>query len=275
MTRVTMAEVAEAVGVNKGTVSRALKGDSRISPETRQKIWDTAKKLGYQLNVVASGLSSRRTGMIGAVIERMETPFLGEFLSGVGGVLSRCKMELLLLEADGRATSVQNAVQRLEGRKVDGLIWLGGPSCGAELNVPLICVGGAPREGAFRVALETARALSRVRLLAASRPVLYRRGPDAAMDFLAELDSPQGEGAPFVIWDGLRTLPEGEHPDLVCADSRLARWTGAYCLRYPARELGILSARVLSNLLRENGVRPRVTLVQPPLVTPAGELVVG
>lgn len=278
MARITMAQVAEAVGVNKGTVSRALKGDSRISAETRQKIWDTAKSLGYQLDVVASGLSTRRTGMVGVVLERADVPFLGEFLSGVSGVLSRCKMELLFMEADGLTTSVSNVVRRLEGRKVDGLIWLGSPSHELEtdVNVPFVSVNGRrQRDNCFCVELETGRSAKRIEMLAAGRPVIYRSGEDAVMPFLAELQRSRGQGEPFIIWDGLRQLPEKETPSLVCADIRLARWLNAVCLRYPARELGVLSARVLSNVLRENGVRPHITLVQPPLVSPSGELLVS
>ena len=42
-----MADVAAAAGVNKGTVSRALRGDKRISNETRERIWRIARELGY------------------------------------------------------------------------------------------------------------------------------------------------------------------------------------------------------------------------------------
>ena len=69
MTRVTMADVAAAAGVNKGTVSRALRGDKRISNETRERIWRIARELGYEPDAVASGLSSRRTGVVAVVVE--------------------------------------------------------------------------------------------------------------------------------------------------------------------------------------------------------------
>ena len=129
MARVTMADVALEAGVNKGTVSRALRGDRRISAETRGRVWETAKKLGYELDAVASGLSSRRTGVAAVVLERMDAPWTGEFLSAAAGVLSRCKMELLLFEG-GSASLAANVLRRIEGRKADGLIWFRRPGAG-------------------------------------------------------------------------------------------------------------------------------------------------
>ncbi|MBP9028047.1 MAG: LacI family DNA-binding transcriptional regulator, partial [Aminivibrio sp.] len=51
MAKATMEDVARLAGVNKATVSRALRGDSRISQTTREKVWKTAKELGYRLDL--------------------------------------------------------------------------------------------------------------------------------------------------------------------------------------------------------------------------------
>lgn len=63
--KVKMEDVAKLANVNKATVSRALKGDSRISASTRERVWKAAKALGYQPDAVARGLSSNRTGLLG------------------------------------------------------------------------------------------------------------------------------------------------------------------------------------------------------------------
>lgn len=275
MARVTMADVALKAGVNKGTVSRALRGDRRISAETRGRVWEAAKKLGYELDAVASGLSSKRTGVIGVVLERMDAPWTGEFLSAVAGVLSRCKMELLLFEG-GSASLAANVLRRVEGRKADGLIWFGAQvrELGA-LEIPVVCIGPLACAGQFSVALERESVSARVRALAGRRPVRYRGGPAAVMEFLSELETEMGDGEPFVIWDGPKNPPDGERPDLTCGDERMARLLRANCLRVPVRELGVLAARVLTNAIRGSGVRPAVTLVKTTLVSTAGELILG
>lgn len=46
--KVTIRDVAEAAGVSVGLVSFALNGTGRVSDETRQRIRDAAKRLGYR-----------------------------------------------------------------------------------------------------------------------------------------------------------------------------------------------------------------------------------
>jgi LacI family transcriptional regulator len=55
---VTMAEVAEKVGVSKNTVSLALRGDRRISAKTRESVEKIARDLGYRKNPVVAHLMS-------------------------------------------------------------------------------------------------------------------------------------------------------------------------------------------------------------------------
>ena len=52
--RPTIDNIAREVNVSTATVSRALRGLSNVAPETRQKILDMARELGYQLSPVAT-----------------------------------------------------------------------------------------------------------------------------------------------------------------------------------------------------------------------------
>lgn len=65
MTQPTMADVARLAGVSKNTVSLALRGSPRVSPETCERVGEAARKLGYRLNPAVtrlmSGLRRNRT----------------------------------------------------------------------------------------------------------------------------------------------------------------------------------------------------------------------
>jgi DNA-binding LacI/PurR family transcriptional regulator len=58
-------EVAERAGVSITTVSHALNGKGRISPETRKRVYEIAELLGYQPNATARHLAGGRSGLIG------------------------------------------------------------------------------------------------------------------------------------------------------------------------------------------------------------------
>ena len=94
------------------------------------------------------------------------------------------------------------------------------------------------------------------------------------MDFLAQLaeeNDRDGIDGRFVVWDGVEFSSSEKKPDLICGDERLAKWLDVPCLRFPVRELGVLAARVLVNMIRSVGVRPTMTLVRPPLLSSSGE----
>ncbi len=63
--RITILDVAKASGVTDGTVSRALAGDKRVSPETLKKVLKAAEKLHYQPHLFARSLRLQESHNLG------------------------------------------------------------------------------------------------------------------------------------------------------------------------------------------------------------------
>jgi DNA-binding LacI/PurR family transcriptional regulator len=69
MTRVVgIKDVAQRAGVSVTTVSHALNGKGRISPQTRKRVNEIAEQLGYSPNAIARNLAGGRSGLIGLVV---------------------------------------------------------------------------------------------------------------------------------------------------------------------------------------------------------------
>lgn len=67
----TIIDIAKELGISKSTVSRALRGDDyNVSKETRQKILETANRLGYKRNELAVNLRMQSTRTIGIVVPK-------------------------------------------------------------------------------------------------------------------------------------------------------------------------------------------------------------
>ena len=62
--RTTIRDIAELTGHVVSTVSRALRGDPKITVATRQRITKAAEKLGYRPNIFARGLSTQDSRML-------------------------------------------------------------------------------------------------------------------------------------------------------------------------------------------------------------------
>ena len=120
---VTLATVAEAVGVSRMTVSNAYNRPDQLSPELRERVLAAAEALGYSgPNPVASTLSRGKTGSIGLVVDYPLTvaftdPATVQFLHGVA---AGCEEEALGLSLvprieGGGAALIQKAL-------VDGFV---------------------------------------------------------------------------------------------------------------------------------------------------------
>ncbi|RKQ91457.1 LacI family transcriptional regulator [Solirubrobacter pauli] len=88
---VTSADVAAAAGVSRATVSYVLNGvDARVSDETRQRVLEAARTLGYTPNAMASALRAGRTSVVIFALPNWPLgPVLGAFLSACVAELDR------------------------------------------------------------------------------------------------------------------------------------------------------------------------------------------
>ncbi|WP_237249096.1 LacI family DNA-binding transcriptional regulator [Spelaeicoccus albus] len=118
---ITVRDVAKAAGVSASTVSRALAANSVVAAETRERIINVARQLGYRPNHAARGLITGRTHNIGLVIPDLENPY---FASVTKGVQSRALTEgysVFIADSDEDARAELELVRKLS-KQVDGLI---------------------------------------------------------------------------------------------------------------------------------------------------------
>ena len=64
MRPVTLDDVAARVGVSGKTVSRVVNGDAHVSPETRKRVEEAVRDLGYRPNLAARSLATARSNLI-------------------------------------------------------------------------------------------------------------------------------------------------------------------------------------------------------------------
>ena len=100
--RTTIADVAREAGVNKGTVSRALRGIAGVGPATRERIIETADRLDFSASHLATALASGQSRTVGIVLPTLRSWYFSEFASGASEILSPegFRVELINLDVD-------------------------------------------------------------------------------------------------------------------------------------------------------------------------------
>ncbi|HTR11644.1 MAG TPA: LacI family DNA-binding transcriptional regulator [Paraburkholderia sp.] len=94
--RVTLADVAQRVGVSTMTVSRALKEPARVLPPVRERIEAAIAELGYIPNRAARTLASARSKLIGVLVPSLSNAVFVETLAGVQDCAGPAGYQLLI-----------------------------------------------------------------------------------------------------------------------------------------------------------------------------------
>ncbi|WP_298437375.1 LacI family DNA-binding transcriptional regulator [uncultured Jannaschia sp.] len=79
----TLRDVSEASGVSEMTVSRVLRNRGDVSAKTREKVIETAKRLGYVPNKIAGALASSRVNLVAVIVPSLSNLVFPEMLAGV------------------------------------------------------------------------------------------------------------------------------------------------------------------------------------------------
>jgi len=121
--RTTLRDVAAAASVDTSTVSKVLNGEDRISvrPETRQRILETVKKLGYHPNANARSLRMKRTGALGLLLPDITNPVYATIVRGAVRQAEQLGYSLLLAEL-GQKTDSESYRRLVLEKRIDGLL---------------------------------------------------------------------------------------------------------------------------------------------------------
>jgi len=135
---VTIRQIADAVGVSVATVSRALNhSDHPINPETKQRILDLARDLGYRPNQVARSLRTDRSPIIGVICDDITSAFTTAIVRGIQDRLKADGYFCIVINTDWDPVNEQRAIQDLAGHSIEGIIFAetSHPFANLELNV--------------------------------------------------------------------------------------------------------------------------------------------
>ncbi|MBA9077242.1 MULTISPECIES: LacI family DNA-binding transcriptional regulator [Rufibacter] len=122
MKKTTIHDIAAELGVTFSTVARALNDHPAISAATKAAVLETARRLNYQQNKLASSLRSGRSNVIGIIVPSLDTSFFSSVVHGMERVLNENGYSVLLYQTGESQVQEQKGVNTFLQSRVDGVL---------------------------------------------------------------------------------------------------------------------------------------------------------
>ena len=119
---ITIYDIARRLSLSSATVSRALQDHPAINKNTRKKIQQTAKDMGYRHNTFASSLRKQKTNTIGVIVHELNSNFITSVLAGIEKVTTEAGYDLIIAHSSESYTKEAANALNLFHKRVDGLI---------------------------------------------------------------------------------------------------------------------------------------------------------
>ena len=123
-----MQDIAKAAGVSQSTVSRVLNDTPTSVPiavETRERVQEVAKRLGYRPNPLARGLRGARTMLLGVIVREITDPFFSMAIEALSTQALARGYNVVLGSAHSKADEAIALRAVLETRHCDAIVLLG------------------------------------------------------------------------------------------------------------------------------------------------------
>lgn len=121
--RPTIMEVARLAGVSHQTVSRYLRAEGGLKPDTRASIDRAVQQLDYRPNLVARSMRTRRTGRLAVVMPRM-TYDPARMVAGASEAATDAGFSIEVVSVSGAQARTQRVLELVDSGQVEGVLSL-------------------------------------------------------------------------------------------------------------------------------------------------------
>jgi DNA-binding LacI/PurR family transcriptional regulator len=118
-------DLAEHLGLSRWTVSRVLNGHPEVKEETRRRVLDAARELGFSPNTMARGLRGGSTGLVGVCFQELESPALAKKTAFLQHQLRTMGFQGMIELTDGDPKLEESVLRHFLSLKSDGIILVG------------------------------------------------------------------------------------------------------------------------------------------------------
>ncbi len=117
----TMEDVAQAAGVSRMTVSRALREEGAVSTRTREKILGIVREMNYVPDQMAGSLSTKRSGFVATLVPSLNNVHYAEMVQTLTQHIESTGMQILLGHTDYSMNREERLVESMLKRRPEAI----------------------------------------------------------------------------------------------------------------------------------------------------------
>ena len=121
--KLTIKDIANLSGVSKSTVSRVINKKKYVSKNSKERVLNIIKELGYIPDGIARSLKTKETYTIGLIIPDINNPFYSETAKIIEENLRKLGYSLIICNTENRHDLQNKYIDILKQKKVDGIIF--------------------------------------------------------------------------------------------------------------------------------------------------------
>lgn len=107
----TINDVAAKAGVSVATVSRVINGNTKVSPETAEKVRQAIAELNYRPNLLGRALRKTKSERILVLLPNIANPFYAEIVKGIEDVANKNGYSIMLCNTDSDPEREKNILK--------------------------------------------------------------------------------------------------------------------------------------------------------------------
>lgn len=121
--RLTIKQIAKLANVSDSTVSRVLNHQPDVNEDTRRKILEIVKQVGYRPDAIARSLVTGQSKTLAFVTEDIRNPFFAEVARGLEDAATEEGFQVLYCSTDSDVTKEKMWIEMLLAYRVAGIVF--------------------------------------------------------------------------------------------------------------------------------------------------------
>jgi LacI family trehalose operon transcriptional repressor len=134
--RLTIKDIARLSGVGKSTVSRVMNNEGSVSPQTRERVEAVIRSQGFTPSKSARAMRGQSDKVVAIIVSRLDSPSENQAVRTMLPLLYQQGFDPIVMESQFETRLVEEHLNVLRQRNVDGVILFGFTGLTADILKP-------------------------------------------------------------------------------------------------------------------------------------------